>query len=386
MCAAVDWSQSQGGHNSDPDAPCVLLMKIGDRGTPKEVSQKFFGWKEFALMTPEDRKGLLGMDAGWEAFLRLPRWQKDMSTLVATEKQLIQANKMLQTGAIPAALLGGIKPLAYSSPDAMLADMQFTLASVLTDPLTCWYAMRRTGLWSESDEMFNQKADARKRPILRIHVVGVEFGRELQEIVVLRNMLAALFGVSGPRFHIEFIGCSIPKSWHAPGDIDEANFCIGTTNFAGSYQEYIQHVRYRKPDAVVAYYPGLYDPTYNWLPVLAFVVEQRIPFVFTCASDKDHTETQDLLRVNPLRMLPTVLLDERNPFAAGLDEDEFDPNVLHARNMYVMVVHGGDVGSIVPEIAQQSSAGERHCTLLKSLPSQRDWDALFRDLIVLFAK
>lgn len=111
--------------------------------------------------------------------------------------------------------------------------------------------------------------------MLRIHVVGAEFGHELQEVVVFRNMLAALFGLSGPRCHIEFIGSSILKhqGWDTPGDIDETNFCFGTTGFAGSYQEYTQHQRYRKPDAVVAYFPGLYDPTYNWLPVLAFVVE-----------------------------------------------------------------------------------------------------------------
>lgn len=108
--------------------------------------------------------------------------------------------------------------------------------------------------------------------------------------------------------------------------------------------------------------------------------------MLTCGSDQDHVETQDLLRTNHLGISPTVLLDERNPFSAGLEQDEFDPNRLLGRNMYVMLVHGGNVGSIVPEIAQQSPAGKRHCALLKSVPSQRDWEVLFRDLTLLFGK
>ena len=172
--------------------------------------------------------------------------------------------------------------------------------------------------------MFNQHNDELKRLILRIHVVGVEFGHELQEISVFRKMLAALVGLSGPRCHIELIGCSIPpQGWDTQEDVDEAEFVYCTTAFAGSYQEYMKHKRYRKPDVVVAYYPGLYDPTYNWMPVLAHVVQQQIPFVLTCGSDKDHVETQDLLRCNCLRISPHVVLDEKNPFAAGLDQDEF---------------------------------------------------------------
>ena len=61
----------------------------------------------------------------------------------------------------------------------------------------------------------------------------------------------------------------------------------------------------------------------------------------------------------------------------------FDPNVLLSRNMYVIVLQGGNLGSIVPEIAQQSVKGQRICAQLTASKSYRDWEALFRDLVTL---
>ena len=388
MCIALDWAHAAGSADADPDAPCLLLGKVCNRGTSNTVSQPFTGWPRFATMTPQDREDLsLG---GWKAFWQRDGWRRDMSRLAQLEPQLMQASQMFEDGLLPAALLeplGGVKPLAFATADAMLADLKFVLASAFTDPFTLLYSMRKAGLWSEHQQIRSSTNDPQKRSILRAHVVGVELGHELQEILVFRNILGALLGHAGPRLHIELIGCSIPRhqGWDAVADIDESKFTYCITCFIGSYQEFIRHKRYRKPDVVVAYYPGLYDPTCNWLPVLAHLVEQQIPFVLTCASDQDHVETQDMLRSNCLGITPHVLLNARNPFAAALEQHPFDPNVLKARNMYVMLIHGGNLGTIIPEIIQQSPAGERIRAQLKSFKSQRDWDALFHDLLTLWS-
>ena len=147
MRIAVDWAHAQGSLDAEPEAPCLLLVKISGWGTAAEVSQKFFGWKGFAFMDPKDRKDLT-VARGWEAFLQLPKWRSDMSKLVEGEKSLILANRMLQDGTLPLAMLdmvGGVKPLAFASIDALLADLQYILASVFTDPVTLWYSMRKAG-------------------------------------------------------------------------------------------------------------------------------------------------------------------------------------------------------------------------------------------------
>lgn len=138
-CTAADWAHAEGSPDAEPDAPC-LLVKISDRfGAPKEMSRKFFGWKN--VVSPEDRKALL-VDGGWKAFLR--RWQKDMSTLVEVETSLIQ-DKML-TGCLQ--VFWGSNRLPTRVPTACRHAVH---VGICFHPLTCWYAMRRTGLWSESD-------------------------------------------------------------------------------------------------------------------------------------------------------------------------------------------------------------------------------------------
>ena len=83
MRIAMDWAHAEGSLDAEPEAPCLLLVKISGRGT----------------VDPTDRKDLT-VARGWEAFLQLPKWRSDMSKLVEGEKSLILANRMLQDGTI----------------------------------------------------------------------------------------------------------------------------------------------------------------------------------------------------------------------------------------------------------------------------------------------
>ena len=103
---------------------------------------------------------------------------------------------------------------------------------------------------------------------------------------------------------------------------------------------------YNKPDCVVAFSPGLYDGTYNWLPVVVHAIAKKVPFLVTCDSKEDYHKTKEWLMKD---MKPEIVQDYLNPFCSW-DAKQFvsGSNSISKMNMYSLILIGGDLGALQP--------------------------------------
>ena len=104
------------------------------------------------------------------------------------------------------------------------------------------------------------------------------------------------------------------------------------------------------------------------LPVCAHAVSQRIPFVVTCSTVRDHERTQKLL-MSPsgwFGIKPNVVVNEKNRFAAEKLYLDHQPNQHFVRNMFVMLIWGGQLGDIVDSIANGGEKGKQTIKQIKA--------------------
>lgn len=229
-------------------------------------------------------------------------------------------------------------------------DIKPTLTNVLTDPMTVFYGMKNFNLFNSGDE----------DKILRLHVVGAEPDEEMPQIQVYFDVLS---NITGCQLHIVFIG---PLLLSPPGQVQIVNSAIAL--FRGTYQDYILTSDYKKPDCIVAFYPGLYDGTYNWLPVVVQAVAKKIPFLVTCNGKEDYDKTKIWL-MKGTHMKPEIVQDHLNPFGSWQAVQEVSgSNSVSKRNMYSLVLMGGDLGALRPLLQVEDEKLEFIQVLCRFLP------------------
>ena len=203
-----------------------------------------------------------------------------------------------------------------------------SLASVLTDPMTVLYAMKKFSLFD------NYERDK----VISLHVVAAEPQQEILNIAIFNKVVSNL---SGCKLQVALIG---PLLTSLPGQVEIVNPAI--TLFRGTYQDYILTSDYKKPDCVVALFPGLYDGTYNWLPAVVHAIAKKVPFLITCDTKEDYHKTKKWL-TNEKFMKPEIVQDYLNPFCSWKAGQEVSgSNSFSKRNMYSLLLMGGDIHNL----------------------------------------
>ena len=220
---------------------------------------------------------------------------------------------------------------AMIEPGIMTMNVKRALTHVLTDPMSVFYAMKQVTLLDNGDE---DKA-------IRLHVVGAEPSEEISKIKVFFHVLS---NITGRKLHIVLIG---PLLIFLPeGQVDIVNPEI--TCFRGTYQDYILTSDYEEPHCILAFFPGLYDGTYNWLPAVAQAIAKKVPFLVTCNSKEDHQKTKDWL-MKGTHMKPEIVQDYLNPFDSWKAvQDVSGSNSVSKRNMFSLLFMGGDLDAVGP--------------------------------------
>ena len=227
-------------------------------------------------------------------------------------------------------------------------NIKSLLTFVLTDPMTVFHALKQVGLLNNRD----------KDKILRLHVVGAEQTVEIPSSRVFFNVLSNL---TGCELRIVYVG---PLLTSPPGQVEIVNPVI--TSFRGTYQDYILTSDYRKPDCIVAFFPGFYDETYIWLPAVAHAIATKVPCLFTCNSKDDYEKTKEWL-MGRCQMKPQIIKDYRNPFVsweAGLVV--LGSNSIMKRNMFSLLFMGGDLGALRPLLRIEDDNVDLFHVLLRS--------------------
>ncbi len=239
---------------------------------------------------------------------------------------------------------------AMIEPEMMTTDVKRALTRVLTDPVTVFYAMKQISLLDNGDE---DKA-------IRLHVVGAEPSKEISKIKVFFHVLS---NITGRKLHIVFIG---PLLVFLPeGQVEIVNPEI--TFFRGTYQDYILTSDYEEPDCILAFFPGLYDGTYNWLPAVAQAIARKVPFIVTCNSKEDHQKTKDWLMKGTHMMKPEIVQDYLNPFDSWeAVQDISGSNKVSKRNMFSLLFMGGDLGVVRPLLRLEDEKVELVQVLFRS--------------------
>jgi len=338
VCVIADWNLVDG------NLPCVALIRFMQTTQKK---QPLVGIDGFKAVSVSERQNL----CSWDLWFSLPQF-RDLRTAVETnERDCIDQIKEFEStvfGQQAESLASNL--LFYEDPQRLGADLEYALKEALTDPLTLFYAMRRTKLWHDNASVFQRSGNDF---ILRIHVAGTE-EHEFVGSVCFRRALTGLFGDDPPRMHIEYVGILLSAGPDQNRNIPDAEIRITTSHFRGSYQDYLGSIRYKAPHCIMLFSPGLYDITYSWLSVIAHAISQNIPLVATCFSPEDYSDTQRLLVHGRglYGMAPNIALDCVNPFADGCCyQSPVGSNQFKCRNQFVIVVHGGSLGYSVEQIA-----------------------------------
>lgn len=358
---------------NDSKMPCLMLYKL-DMNTHQ--SYPLIGIKGFKPISLSYRKAL----NDWDACFALPQMSDVLSASRKIEQHFLDEREKVRSGLSTETL-----PLVYDDPEQMVQDMRMVLTDTLTDALTLFHALRKTGVWRDSVDVFERSSNDL---IARIHVVGAETKRELYNSPCFLRALVCLFGEKPPRMHIELIGELLPMGPDQDRTLTDTDSQLTTSHFSGSYQEYFQCARYSKPDCIVAFFPGLYDPTYPWMGVIAHAIAKKIPFIATCSTVLDYKETRDFLvgRHGLYGMKANILMSEENPFASELHEQcPAGSNELRIRNQFVVVFEGGDLGDDVEVMASNARHAERvrqkYKRHLASIRSKFDFSGFCADLI-----
>ena len=112
-----------------------------------------------------------------------------------------------------------------------------------------------------------------------------------------------------------------------------------SSSFRGTYVEYTRSSAYERPDALVAFHPGVYvnHHGYSWLETLEIAISLGIPVVLTSMLTEDARCTREFLRA----IDANVLIDAPNAFASPRAEQAyFCENLLSVRNCHLFVFHG----------------------------------------------
>ena len=206
-------------------------------------------------------------------------------------------------------------------------DIQRALTEALTDAMTLFYAMEKVNFFDNTDE----------DKVVKLHVVGAEPTVEL-EILRVKIFLNVVANITRRKLQIVYIG---PLLISPAGQVQHLTPDI--TAFRGTYQDYILTSDYEKPDFIVAFFPGLYDGTYNWLPAVAQAVAKKVPFLVTCNTKDDYRKTKEWL-MKGSRINPEIVQDYLNPFCSWVTEQRFPgSNSILKRNMFVLLFMGGDL-------------------------------------------
>ena len=213
---------------------------------------------------------------------------------------------------------------------ASTEDIQRALTQILTDPMTLFYAMKRVNLLDNGDE----------NKVIKLHIVGAEPAVEIPRIGIFINVTS---NIICSKLHIVYIG---PLLISAPGEVQ--NMSPAVALFRGTYQDYILSSDYKKPDCIVAFFPGLYDGTYNWLPAVVQAVAKKVPFLITCCGNEDHDKTKKWL-MEGTHMKPEIVQDYLNPFCSWQAvQDVSGSNSISKRNMFSLFLMGGDLDALRP--------------------------------------
>lgn len=270
--------------------------------------------------------------------------------------------------------------------DKTLRRMRRALTEVYTDALTAFFAMRAGSVLGE--KFFC--APTSDRTVIELHVVGAEPHVELYSRAAFGLTLRSLFGDKSTHLHIHFVGCLLPFAPDQRQSFEEARVRnphgLSLTLFGGSYQEFIVSPAYAVPDCIIAFHPGLYDPTYPWLPVVAHAIAKSIPFVVTCFHRQDYETTQALLGGQMYGMNPRVVVDSGGPFASTMWSQPFPgENRAKARNTHVLMIHGGTLGDTIPSIIADdaSPVAAQLRIVLSRKGSVFNFDGFRKDLVKL---
>ena len=199
------------------------------------------------------------------------------------------------------------------------------LADALTDPMTVLHAMREMSLLDNGD----------KNKVIRMHVVGAEPNEvEINRFLVFVDVISKF---TGRKFHIVYIGPLLTSSSSGQKLKDHPEFI----SFRGTYQEYILTSEYEEADCIVAFFPGLYISTYNWLPVVFQAIAKKVPFLVTCGSKGDLKNTKEWLEGSGME---PIVHEYQNPFGS-LHAIQHVPgsNYVKRRNLFCLLFKGGEL-------------------------------------------
>ena len=230
-------------------------------------------------------------------------------------------------------------------------DIELALTRILTDSMTVFSMMKDVNLLDNCEE----------DKVIRLHVIGAEPSEEIVTMHIFFNVLSS---ISRCTLRIVFIG---PLLLFPPGQVPVQMLYPAITFFQGTYQDYILTSDYEKPDCIVAFFPGLYDGTYNWLPAVVQAVAKKIPFLVTCCSKEDHCKTKEWL-MNGTHMKPEIVQDYLNPFGSRQAIQEVSgSNSVSKRNMFSLLLIGGDLGALRPLLKVEDENVEHMQVLFKSM-------------------
>lgn len=230
-------------------------------------------------------------------------------------------------------------------------DIELALTRLLTDSMTVFSMMKNANLLDNCE----------KDKVIRLHVIGAEPSEEIVTMHVFFNVVSS---ISGCKLRIVFIG---PLLLFPPGQVPVQMVYPAITFFQGTYQDYILTSDYEKPHCIVAFFPGLYDGTYNWLPAVVHAVAKKIPFLVTCCSKEDHCKTKEWL-MNGTYMKPEIVQDYLNPFGSRQAVQEVPgSNSVCKRNMFSLLLMGGDLGALQPLLKVEDENVELMQVLFKSM-------------------
>ena len=226
-------------------------------------------------------------------------------------------------------MMGYLQAL-QSEAGSLTNSAKVALTVALTDPMTVIHMLKQAGLLTK---LVGDK-------VIRFDIVGAE---PREESLKMLTLLAVFRSIGGPNLRVTLIGPLMSSPLASACASDDP---VVVTSFGGTYQDFLLSDKYKKPDFIVAFYPGIYDPTYNWTPAIAHAIVKNIPFLVTCASKEDYSKTKEWLERGS-NMKPNIVLDFLNPFSS-LKLCQLPPgsNTAHCRNMYCLLLQGGNLGGI----------------------------------------
>ena len=105
--------------------------------------------------------------------------------------------------------------------------------------------------------------------------------------------------------------------------------------FRGSYEAYARSPAFVRPNALVAFHPGVYTNYggYSWMDTIEVALALDVPFILTSFTAEDTRCTREFLEAVQV----DVLHDKPNPFASPATEQVYlCENLLSNRNRHLL--------------------------------------------------